>query len=109
MAGIANGVASDMTESASQVPLGCMGLDSIMGYVNSPADDRAQYGASRRAADERPVTYNNGFDGHVLGHVRASGAVIGMSDARTRRAPRSWGRRTRSRSWRTSCSSIDLA
>ena len=35
--GIANGVASDMTESASQVPLGCMGLDSIMGRINKPA------------------------------------------------------------------------
>ncbi|MDR0513803.1 MAG: molybdopterin-dependent oxidoreductase, partial [Coriobacteriaceae bacterium] len=35
-AGIANGVASDMEENASQVPLGLMGLDMIMGYINKP-------------------------------------------------------------------------
>ncbi|MDR1712560.1 MAG: molybdopterin-dependent oxidoreductase [Coriobacteriales bacterium] len=36
VAGIANGVATDMQENASQVPLGLMGLDMIMGYVNKP-------------------------------------------------------------------------
>jgi anaerobic selenocysteine-containing dehydrogenase len=35
-AGIANGVATDMMQDASQVPLGCLGLDMIMGYVNKP-------------------------------------------------------------------------
>ncbi|MDR1082468.1 MAG: molybdopterin-dependent oxidoreductase, partial [Coriobacteriales bacterium] len=35
-AGIANGVASDMEETASQVPLGLCGLDMIMGYINKP-------------------------------------------------------------------------
>ena len=42
--GIANGVASDMTESASQVPLGCMGLDSIMGRINKPGVTMTQKG-----------------------------------------------------------------
>ena len=76
VAGIANGVASDMTESASQVPLGCMGLDSIMGYVNKPGCTMTQYGAAGAPPTKRPVTYNNGFDG-----MYGIGAVIGMSDA----------------------------
>ena len=87
MAGIANGVASDMTESASQVPLGCMGLDSIMGYVNKPGvhDDQEglQYVRSppaRLPPTKRPVTYNNGFDG-MFSDMYGIGAVIGMSDA----------------------------
>jgi len=34
VAGIAHGVATDMMQDASQVPLGLIGLDMIMGYVN---------------------------------------------------------------------------
>ena len=37
------------------------------------------------------------------------GAVIGMSDAENEARAKKLGERTRSRSWRTSCSSIDLA
>lgn len=32
--GIANGVATEMQQNASQVVLGCVGLDMIMGYIN---------------------------------------------------------------------------
>ena len=35
-AGIAHGVATDMMEISSQAPLGTLGLDAIMGYVNKP-------------------------------------------------------------------------
>ncbi|MEE0592118.1 MAG: molybdopterin-dependent oxidoreductase, partial [Eggerthella lenta] len=80
VAGIANGVASDMTESASQVPLGCMGLDSIMGYVNKPGCTMTQYGAAGAPPTKRPVTYNNGFDG-MFSDMYGIGAVIGMSAA----------------------------
>lgn len=80
VAGIANGVASDMTESASQVPLGCMGLDSIMGYVNKPGCTMTQYGAAGAPPTKRPVTYNNGFDG-MFSDMYGIGAVVGMSDA----------------------------
>ncbi|MRX81030.1 molybdopterin-dependent oxidoreductase [Eggerthella guodeyinii] len=80
VAGIANGVASDMTESASQVPLGCMGLDSIMGYVNKPGCTMTQYGAAGAQPTKRPVTYNNGFDG-MFSDMYGIGAVVGMSDA----------------------------
>lgn len=80
VAGIANGVASDMTESASQVPLGCMGLDSIMGYVNEPGCTMTQYGAAGAQPTKRPVTYNNGFDG-MFSDMYGIGAVVGMSDA----------------------------
>lgn len=76
--GIVNGVASDMTESASQVPLGCMGLDSIMGYINTPGCTMTQYGAGNQPT-ARPVTYNNGFAG-MFSDMFGIGAVIGMSD-----------------------------
>ncbi|NTU89315.1 MAG: molybdopterin-dependent oxidoreductase [Actinobacteria bacterium] len=79
VAGIANGVASDMTESASQVPLGLMGLDSIMGYINTPGCTMTQYGPGNQPT-KRPVTYHNGFGG-MFSDMYGIGAVIGMSDA----------------------------
>ncbi len=86
--GIANGVASDMTESASQVPLGCMGLDSIMGRINKPGVTMTQKGGgyfttmtdTGETKLVRPVTYNNGFGG-MFSDMYGVGAVIGMSDA----------------------------
>ncbi|WP_449316368.1 molybdopterin-containing oxidoreductase family protein [Rubneribacter sp.] len=80
VAGICNGVASDMTESASQVPLGCMGLDAVMGYINKPGCTMTQYGAAGAPPTKRPVTYNNGFDG-MFSDMYGIGAVVGMSDA----------------------------
>ncbi len=81
VAGIVNGVASDMTESASQVPLGCMGLDAIMGYVDIPGCTMTQYGATELAhPTKRPVTYHNGFDG-MFSDMYGCGAVVGMSEA----------------------------
>lgn len=80
VAGIANGVASDMTESASQVPLGCMGLDAIMGYVDIPGCTMTQYGTGVVANPvSRPVTYHNGFDG-MFSDMYGCGAVVGLSD-----------------------------
>ena len=35
-AGITHGVATDMMEISSQAPIGTLGLDAIMGYVNKP-------------------------------------------------------------------------
>ena len=78
--GIANGVASDMTESASQVPLGCMGLDSIMGRINKPGVTMTKkasgvFGPTGEvAAPTRPLTYNNGFDG-MFSDMYGVGAV----------------------------------
>ena len=91
--GIVNGVASDMTESASQVPLGCMGLDSIMGRINKPGVTMTQKGGGYFATMTdtgetklvRPVTYNNGFGGMFCSDMYGVG-VIGMSMPRTRRA-----------------------
>ncbi|EJZ84442.1 molybdopterin-containing oxidoreductase family protein [Slackia piriformis] len=80
VAGIVNGVASDMTESASQVPLGCMGLDAIMGYVDIPGCTMTQYGTGVVAnPTSRPVTYHNGFDG-MFSDMYGCGAVVGLSD-----------------------------
>ena len=86
--GIANGVAADMSESASQVPLGCMGLDAIMGRINKPGVTMTQKGGGYFATMTdtgetklvRPVTYNNGFGG-MFSDMYGVGAVIGMSDA----------------------------
>ena len=86
--GIVNGVASDMTESASQVPLGCMGLDSIMGRINKPGVTMTQKGGGYFATmtdtgetkSIRPVTYNNGFGG-MFSDMYGIGAVVGLSDA----------------------------
>ncbi len=79
VAGIVNGVASDMMESASQVPLGCMGLDSIMGYINKPGCTMTQYGKGNQPTT-RPVTFNNGFAG-MFSPMYGIGAVVGLSDA----------------------------
>ena len=76
--GIVNGVASDMTESASQVPLGCMGLDAIMGRINKPGVTMTQKGEAS-IPTTRPVTMHNGFGG-MFSDMYGVGAVTGMSD-----------------------------
>lgn len=77
--GIVNGVASDQEPSgASQVPLGCMGLDSIMGRVYTPGATMEKYGEGNTPTT-RPVTYHNGFDG-MFSDMYGVGAVVGMSD-----------------------------
>ncbi len=76
--GIVNGVASDMTESASQVPLGCMGLDAIMGRINKPGVTMTQKGEAS-VPTARPVTMHNGFGG-MFSDMYGVGAVTGMSD-----------------------------
>ena len=76
--GIVNGVASDMTESASQVPLGCMGLDAIMGRINKPGVTMTQKGEAS-IPTARPVTMHNGFGG-MFSDMYGVGAVTGMSD-----------------------------
>ena len=76
--GICNGVASDMTESASQVPLGCMGLDAIMGRINKPGVTMTQKGEAS-VPTARPVTMHNGFGG-MFSDMYGVGAVTGMSD-----------------------------
>jgi anaerobic selenocysteine-containing dehydrogenase len=89
VSGIADGLASDMTESASQVPLGCLGLDAIMGYVNRPGATLTQKGASGYFTEYsdsgdakivRPKAYYNGFGG-MFSDMYGIGAVVGMSDA----------------------------
>ncbi|MGV8084120.1 MAG: molybdopterin-dependent oxidoreductase [Coriobacteriia bacterium] len=77
VAGIANGVASDMTEIASQVPLGCMGLDMIMGYINKPGAAMTQQGLQSRSK-QRPTIPWNGFGG-MFGMMYGIGAIVGMS------------------------------
>jgi anaerobic selenocysteine-containing dehydrogenase len=79
VAGIANGVALDMTCLASQGPLGCMGLDMIMGYINMPGSTMTQQGTTS-LKDYRPYTMVNGFDGMFNG-MYGIGRVIGWSDA----------------------------
>ena len=80
LGGICNGVASDMTESASEVPLGCMGLDSIMGRINKPGVTMTQKGRGSETPTSRPVTFHNGFGG-MFSSIYGVGAVTGLSDA----------------------------
>lgn len=78
VAGIANGVASDMTQLASQVPLGCMGLDMIMGYINKPGATMTQRGMGSRPKS-RPVSFHNCFGG-MFSMMWGIGAGVGMSE-----------------------------
>ncbi|MFR7403880.1 MAG: molybdopterin-dependent oxidoreductase [Coriobacteriaceae bacterium] len=73
--GIVNGVASDMTESASQVPLGCMGLDSIMGRINKPGVTMTKKASGVRShrrgcRADAPAHLQQRLRRHVLRYVR---------------------------------------
>jgi anaerobic selenocysteine-containing dehydrogenase len=52
VAGIGLGVATDMEQVSSQVPLGTQGLDMIMGYINRPGATMCQTGG---AINERDI------------------------------------------------------
>ncbi len=77
VAGIANGVALDQTPISSQTPLGLMGLDMIMGYVNKPGVTLTQQGPTS-VPKTRPVTFHNCFGG-LLSMMWGVGAGVGMS------------------------------
>lgn len=83
VAGIANGVATDMEETASQVPDGLMGLDMIMGYVNKPGATLTQNGAAGVPAPKdgeapRPTQFWNGFGG-MFGQLYGIGYEVGAT------------------------------
>ncbi len=78
-AGIANGVAADMQETASQVPDGLMGLDMIMGYVNKPGATLTQNGALPADGEApRPTQFWNGFSG-MFGQMYGIGYEVGAT------------------------------
>ena len=81
-AGIGNGVHSEMTETASEVPLGLMGLDMIMGYVNKAGCTLAATGAGN---GNRITKYFNGFGGtygQTYGGSFQLGATVAQNEAR---------------------------
>ncbi|MDR1014590.1 MAG: molybdopterin-dependent oxidoreductase [Coriobacteriales bacterium] len=79
VAGIANGVASDMEETASQVPDGLMGLDMIMGYVNKPGATLTQNGLLPPEGEAaRPTMFWNGFGG-MFGQMYGIGYEVGAT------------------------------
>jgi anaerobic selenocysteine-containing dehydrogenase len=79
VAGIANGVASDMEETASQVPLGLCGLDMIMGYVNKPGATLTQNGPLPPQGEApRPTRFWNGFGG-MFGQMYGIGYEVGAT------------------------------
>ncbi|MDO4290194.1 MAG: molybdopterin-dependent oxidoreductase [Eggerthellaceae bacterium] len=99
-AGITHGVATDQMEIASQMPLGLMGLDMIMGYVNKPGAALTQNGSAMSAAtftdtnewgkcaaagtQERPTTsYTAQLQyGYVVGATEeANAARVAATDA----------------------------
>ncbi len=80
-AGIANGVASDMEETASQVPDGLLGLDMIMGYVNKPGAVLTQNGPLPADGEApRPTIFWNGFGG-LFGTLYGIGYQVGATQA----------------------------
>lgn len=62
VAGIANGVATDMEETASQVPAGLMALDMLMGYINKPGATMTQNSPPDEGGP-RPTRTWSGFGG----------------------------------------------
>jgi len=93
VAGIGNGVATDMEETASQTPLGLCGLDMIMGYVNKPGAALTQTGPLPADGSPRPTRYWNGFGG-MFGQMYGIGYLVGASqsdnDARMSAIPDKW-------------------
>ena len=82
-AGIANGVASDMTESASQVPLGCLGLDMIMGHVDKPGCTLTQQkgGGGPMGGGSSGVRPTRSYSPMAVGTSVSLGATVGLSEA----------------------------
>ncbi|MCL1847913.1 MAG: molybdopterin-dependent oxidoreductase [Coriobacteriia bacterium] len=81
MAGIANGVPTDMMQNASQVPLGLMGLDMIMGYINKPGAAMTQH--TRPQWDAEALNYRPIATTPQPRPTRAGGAAgftIGMTE-----------------------------
>jgi anaerobic selenocysteine-containing dehydrogenase len=79
VAGIANGVASDMEETASQVPVGLLGLDMIMGYINKPGATMTQNGPLPPEGEApRPTMFWNGFGG-MFGQMYGIGYEVGAT------------------------------
>ena len=82
-AGICNGVASDMTESSSQVPLGCLGLDMIMGHVDKPGCTLTQQkgGGGPMGVSPSGVRPTRTYSPMKVGDTEVSlGATVGASE-----------------------------
>lgn len=58
-AGITHGVATDQMEIASQMPVGLLGLDMIMGYVNKPGATLTQNGSAGMGPNAVAYTATN--------------------------------------------------
>ena len=95
-AGITHGVATDQMEIASQMPLGLLGLDMIMGYVNKPGAALTQNGSGRDqltstnqwgkcAADGTVARPTTGYTGQ-LNYGYTIGATEAENAARVARA-----------------------
>ncbi len=83
-AGICNGVASDMTESSSQVPLGCLGLDMIMGHVDKPGCTLTQQkgGGGPMGGSSDGVRPTRAYSPMKVGDTEVTlGATVGASEA----------------------------
>jgi len=78
VSGIVNGVASDMEQIASQLPLGLLALDMIMGYVNKPGVTLTQNirGSLPITTPKRPTVTNLNNNAQTFFQV---GYVIGAT------------------------------
>ncbi|MCL1847653.1 MAG: molybdopterin-dependent oxidoreductase [Coriobacteriia bacterium] len=79
VAGIAHGVFSDQQRYSSQVALGLLGLDMMMGYVNKPGATLTQGGAESADPPKRPT--NSPVNRGSSTSKWEIGFVVGMSEA----------------------------
>ncbi|MCL1847658.1 MAG: molybdopterin-dependent oxidoreductase [Coriobacteriia bacterium] len=82
-AGIAHGVATDMEQNASQAPVGLIGLDMLMGYVNKPGVTLTQNDRSVRPGPQpRPTMRVVGTGGNpgTYGSLYEIGYMIGATE-----------------------------
>lgn len=84
VAGIVQGVAADMQQIASQLPLALMGLDMVMGYVNKPGSTLTQTGGGKydppKDAPKGRATYYPTSFGGFMTQAYGMGYVLGMSE-----------------------------
>ena len=81
VAGISNGVFSDQMNAASQVTIGCLGLDMVMGYVNKPGATLTQ----NKAPDKKRPTVKP-MSPALAAAQYGNGATIGLTEAENRAA-----------------------
>jgi anaerobic selenocysteine-containing dehydrogenase len=80
IAGIAHGVATDQQQISSQAPIGLMGLDMMMGYVNKPGAALTQNASSTPKGPPARPTYRTTGPNGLVTETWGVGYIIGASE-----------------------------